>query len=35
MTVLKWKDIVAAMEAAINATEDASNVVESVVLKHA
>ena len=35
MTVLKWKDIVTAMEAAINATEDASNVVESVVLKHA
>lgn len=35
LTVLKWKDIVAAMEAAINATEDASNVVESVVLKHA
>ena len=35
LTVLKWKDIVAAMEAALNATEDASNVVESVVLKHA
>jgi len=35
LTVLKWKDIVAAMEAALNATEDASNVVESIVLKHA
>jgi hypothetical protein len=35
LTVLKWKDIVAAMESALNATEDASNVVESIVLKHA
>ena len=33
--VLKWKDIVEAMEAAINTVEDIANVVESIVLKHA
>jgi predicted phosphate transport protein (TIGR00153 family) len=33
--VLKWKDIVQAMEAAINTVEDIANVVESIVLKHA
>ena len=33
--VLKWKDIVQAMEHAINTVEDASNVVESIVLKFA
>ena len=32
---LKWKDIVQAMEAALNTVEDVSNVVESIVLKHA
>src|SRR5437870_883735 len=33
--VLKWKDIIEAMEAALNTVEDISNVVESIVLKHA
>ena len=33
--VLKWKDIVQAMEAALNTVENISNVVESIVLKHA
>jgi uncharacterized protein len=35
LDVLKWKDIVQAMEAAINTVEDISDVVESIVLKHA
>jgi predicted phosphate transport protein (TIGR00153 family) len=35
LTVLKWKDIVQAMEGALNTTEDVSNVVESIVLKFA
>lgn len=35
ITVLRWKDIVEAMEAAMNTVEDISNVVESIVLKHA
>jgi predicted phosphate transport protein (TIGR00153 family) len=35
MSVLKWKDIVTAMEGALNTTEDVSNVVESIVLKFA
>jgi predicted phosphate transport protein (TIGR00153 family) len=35
LDVLRWKDIVEAMEAALNATEDVSNVVESIILKHA
>jgi uncharacterized protein Yka (UPF0111/DUF47 family) len=33
--VLKWKDIVQAMEAALNTVEDISDVVESIILKHA
>jgi uncharacterized protein len=33
--VLKWKDIVEAMEAALNTVEDIADVVESIVLKHA
>ncbi|MCU1448833.1 MAG: phosphate transport regulator [Acidimicrobiales bacterium] len=33
--VLKWKDIIEAMEAALNTVEDIANVVESIVLKHA
>ena len=33
--VLKWKDIVQALEAALNTLEDISDVVESIVLKHA
>jgi predicted phosphate transport protein (TIGR00153 family) len=35
ITVLKWKDIVQAMEHALNTVEDVSNVVESIVLKFA
>ena len=35
LEVLRWKDIVEAMEAAMNTVEDISNVVESIVLKHA
>jgi predicted phosphate transport protein (TIGR00153 family) len=33
--VLKWKDIIEAMEAALNTVEDISDIVESIVLKHA
>jgi uncharacterized protein len=33
--VLKWKDIIEAMEAALNTLEDISDIVESIVLKHA
>ena len=33
--VLKWKDIVEAMEKALNRVEDINDVVESIVLKHA
>ena len=33
--ILKWKDIVEAMEAALNTLEDIANVVESIVLKNA
>ena len=35
LDVLRWKDIVEAMEAAVNTLEDVSNVIESIVLKHA
>ena len=35
LEVLRWKDIVQAMEAALNTIEDISNIVESIVLKHA
>jgi predicted phosphate transport protein (TIGR00153 family) len=35
MSVLRWKDIVQAMEATLNTVEDVSNVVESIVLKFA
>ena len=35
LEVLRWKDIIEAMEAALNTLEDVSNVVESIVLKHA
>jgi uncharacterized protein Yka (UPF0111/DUF47 family) len=33
--VLRWKDIVQAMETTLNAIEDVSDIVESIVLKHA
>jgi predicted phosphate transport protein (TIGR00153 family) len=35
LDVLRWKDIIEAMEVALNTIEDVSNVVESIVLKHA
>ncbi len=35
LDVLKWKDLVTAMEAAINTLEDISDVVESIIFKHA
>jgi len=33
--VIKWKDITAAMEDALNKLEDVSDVIESIVFKHA
>jgi predicted phosphate transport protein (TIGR00153 family) len=33
--VLKWKDVVEAIEASVNAIENISDIVESIVLKHA
>ncbi|MFN2608240.1 MAG: DUF47 domain-containing protein [Acidimicrobiales bacterium] len=33
--VIKWKDVIAAMEDALNTVEDVSDVVEAIVLKHA
>jgi len=35
LDVLRWKDVIEAMEGALNALEDISDVVESIVLKHA
>jgi predicted phosphate transport protein (TIGR00153 family) len=35
LEVLKWKDVVQAMEGALNTLEDISNIVESIVFKHA
>ena len=35
LEVLRWKDIVQAMEDTLNTLEDVSDVVESIVLKHA
>lgn len=35
LDVLRYKDLVEAMEAALNTLEDVSNVVESIVVKHA
>ena len=32
---LYWKDVVDTMEAALDALEDASDVIEGIVLKHA
>ena len=32
---LYWKDVIDTMEAALNALEDASDVIEGIVLKHA
>jgi predicted phosphate transport protein (TIGR00153 family) len=33
--VLKWKDVVEALEGSVNAIENISDIVESIVLKHA
>lgn len=35
LEVLRWKDIVQALEGALNTIEDISDVVEAIVLKHA
>jgi uncharacterized protein len=35
MDVLKWKDLIDQMEAAIDGCEDVANTLESIVLKHA
>ena len=35
LDVIKWKDIISAMEGALNTLEDIGDVVESIVLKHA
>ena len=35
LDVLRWKDIIEPMETGLNTLEDISNVVESIVLKHA
>lgn len=35
LEILRWKDIVEAIEAAIDAIEDASDVIQSIVVKHA
>jgi predicted phosphate transport protein (TIGR00153 family) len=35
LDVLRWKDLVEAMEAAINTMEDIGDIVESIMLKHA
>jgi len=35
LDVLRWKDLVEAMEKAVNTMEDIGDVVESIVLKHA
>jgi predicted phosphate transport protein (TIGR00153 family) len=35
ITVIKWKDVYALLEAAIDACEDAANVIERIVAKHA
>jgi uncharacterized protein len=35
LEVIRWKDVIESMEAALNTLEDISDVVESIVLKHA
>jgi uncharacterized protein len=34
LDAIRWKDLIEAMEAAMNAIEDVSDVVEGIVLKH-
>jgi len=35
LDILKWKDVVEAVERAINAVEDASDVIQAIAVKHA
>ena len=35
LEILRWKDVVEAIESAIDAVEDASDVVQSIAVKHA
>jgi hypothetical protein len=35
LDVLRWKDVIETMEGALNSMENISDVVESIVLKHA
>ena len=35
LDVIRWKDVIEALEAALNTLEDISDIVESIVLKHA
>jgi predicted phosphate transport protein (TIGR00153 family) len=35
LTILRWKDVVEAIEGAIDAVEDASDEVQSIIIKHA
>jgi hypothetical protein len=35
LEVLRWKDVIESMERALNTLEDISDIVESIVLKHA
>ena len=35
LEILKWKDVIEAVERAINAVEEASVVIESIAVKHA
>ena len=35
LTVIKWKDVYALLESAIDAAEDVANVIERIVVKHA
>ena len=33
--ILRWKDVVESLEESVNQVEDISNIVETIVLKHA
>jgi uncharacterized protein len=35
LDVIRWKDVIESMEGALNTLEDISDIVESIVLKHA
>jgi uncharacterized protein Yka (UPF0111/DUF47 family) len=34
MVVIRWRDLYARLEAAIDATEDVANIVEGIVIKN-